>query len=430
MGYFEATNETRKEAALRRSLRAAAFALEARGGRTLGDPGELEAGLLAAAAARGAADKAATDKKRAALVGLTDLPHGFLRGWSRIFKRQGFFVTIDPRSQNPDGPSPVGPQPTLEEWATFDAQANAAGVGGYVAQLRKNATPSTAFLPSLSRALSSLGHGVASGRLDVAVKAGDQALLIASDEIDRFVPGAGPIIMDGLIAALFPLIPVLPGLLSQVAAAAGTLPGAGGLVQSLVETGIQGTVAPSSGAFTAAAPTVEASVGQGVAGTLISTVRGGVADLAPFRASLLKARDIIQNTQGGLLAKLEAVGLEAEQEFAFALALCVVVAPASIALSALSLASAALKTAYTLSHALEAAAALKKAAAAARAAALAEEAALDAEIASLLAEIARVKAETLAFAAKRGAKGSAAPAAKGPGLGLLLLGGAAAAVLA
>lgn len=324
-------------------------------------------------------------------VGTTDYACGFLRGWQRIFTRAGYAISIDGRSQG-GHVTPVGPAPTVQEWADFDAQASAMGVGGLTAQLQKNATPSNSVLVQLSRGLSTTGQGIAAGQLDKALKGASATLVAAAAPANAIIPGAGTVLEDALIGL------TAPELLSATFAPEG----------ALASVPLVGRVA--------------ADVGQSyVAGIPTTTVVGSTVGTQAQAV-------VIGTSDQGLADKLMAAGLEAFNELSFAVSVVTIVGGGA-ALEAVSLAMTALKGAYTIGNALRAADALKKAAAAAQAKALSDEAALDAQIASLEQQIAQVKAETAALLARNPSTPAGTGSSGATLLGAALLAGVAIEVL-
>lgn len=366
-------------------------------------------------------------------VGTTDYACGFLRGWQRIFTRAGFPISIDGRSQG-GHVEPVGPAPTMQEWGEFDAQAASLGVGGLTAQLRKNATPSTALLSQISRGLSTTGRGLEAGRLDKALKGASQTLVAVGSPLDKVVPGSGAILTNAFLALLAPGL--LPSSIAGLTVSS-TLP----LVGSALSGGsrVAGTfVAPSTGTIVAG-PTAGAQA-VGVYDPLSSVYDVGqdaARALGGAKGTLAKGVTVAAG-DGALSDKLLAAGLEATAELSFAITVVTALATGgaaialtnaeAVALNGAALALAAVKGAYTVGNALRAADALKSAAKVASAKALADEAALDREIAELQRAIAQVMADTAALSS-RGATPAGTPSGTAKAVGLILLGAVAVEVL-
>lgn len=289
----------------------------------------------------------------------TSLADGRLRGWVRLFTRAGFFLSVP--SQDPADPRPYGPEPTLEEWSEFDAEAMRQGVAGYVLSLKKHAIPRQDFL---AKATSEVANAVR--------------------VLDSTVPGWAT-----LVDALGPMVPVIPIITNAIAWAARLSPA---LTQDAFK--LLGTVVAGKPAVYQA----PAAIQNEMASWIGQAAQGSVNALAPIRGTLLKFGTTVATTKGDLEDKL----LAASKETLSGVLLCIQVGctvasaatagallPACAGLQALA---AMLQAGVTVITAQQAAKAAKEVARQAKADAAKEAADLDAEARKLQAEIDRLRA--------------------------------------
>jgi hypothetical protein len=300
-------------------------------------------------------DIVAATQARIAATPSTDYAKGMLRGWVRMFQRDGFYYSVG--STNPLDPRPEGPHPTLAEWAAFDAEAQRLGVSGYVDGLRRNARPNVSTVAKVARE---------TGRV--------------VDQLDRYVPG-----WSTLLDAVGPVLPVIPIITNTIAWAARLAPLAAKPAFDLI------TVVAAGKPAIYQAP---ASVQDKMSGYLLGALQGDAAYLAPIRGTLTKFANTVAVTKGDLQAKIEAASIEALNGLALVVAVGCAFATAGTATAVCVSATAAvnaLKAGVTLLNAKRAADAMKDAAKRQANADAAEAARLDAEAAALEAELRRLR---------------------------------------
>lgn len=320
----------------------------------------------------------------------SDYEAGRLRGWIRDFTRGGVSYP-DPGYPHSDAP------PTLEEWAAFDEQAAALGLDGMTNAARAWAAKKArqGFLDKLKGAVRSLGRG------DL-IKAVSGTLNAVEGEIDKVVPGAGAFVGNFVINALTPLLPFAPALTTTLATVASNVPivgpgGLGPIVRDLGSGGQKWFEGPHGYGTQLELPqSYQGEIQNAVAKAAVENASGAADALGPIKASLDRVIATYEDTKGPLLKKLEAVGTEVANEFAFAVTVaCTVftVGTATPACVALQTALVGLQAGLSVIKAQNAAKALKEASKKALQDGLAEAARLDAEAKAIAAEIARLRAE-------------------------------------
>ncbi len=335
---------------------------------------------------------------------LTNYCTGRLNGYVRLFTTDGYFDTNPDLSDTtiPDDLKPTlvnilagraSLPPSLSDWAAFDAKASSLGVGGYVALLKKNATPSSSFLAVFSRGIEALGHGLASLNLSQAVSGGNLALASVTDELDKAVPGSGGVIGDVILNALTPLIPFAPEIAATAQGLAGGTPLGSAIVGGASKAGQGFLTSPVSGVGTTSPETLalDSTSRADLVSSLLQSASDfaatGATALAPLKDSLIRTIAAYQSTDGSLTAKLEAAGAEVLKEFVFAATVACSIATAGTASVFCSIALATAGAALSIDTALQYSSQLQAQGKAAKAAGLAKASALDLEAHELQNEI-------------------------------------------
>lgn len=307
---------------------------------------------------------------------LTDYAEGRLRGFIRIFARNGSFYSYGD-SRLPAAEQPRGTIPSLEEWAAFDAESQARQVYGGIALLRKNATPQGDLLDKI---------------------VGNVAQVTGT--LDRFLPGWS-VLLNG-VAPLLPIAPLLSTIISSVGSIGGGSP-ITQLASSVLSSAAKPLVTPG-GQPVQIAPEAQRELARGLTDSLASVAQDGADALAPLRASVAKLVATYDQQRGDLLTKLEATGREALSQATLAVSVAAIVATGGAAAVALQIANAALLAAragLTVADATRAAKAFRELEQAARDQANRELAALAEEERLLADELARLKAARSGSASPR-----------------------------